>query len=279
MKFDMGRAWGDATRLLSANIGVIAIVAGVFFFLPQLVMNLQMTSVIGQIATTGRLATGQLGPEGAMNEMLAIYAQLWWAFALLIVAEIIGLLGLLALLTDRQRPTVGEALLFGGLAFFPYLGAIILIYLVMLVVLGIPLGLAIYSGSNAAVAIVGLAALVVLLYGAVKVSLIPAIIATERVLNPIKALTRSWQLTKGNSVRIFLFYVLLFVVLFVVALVVSLVVGLIVALLGTAGALWGNGILSSAVNSVWVVLFVAILASIHHQLAGPSDAGLAETFG
>lgn len=279
MKFDMGRAWGDATRLLSANITVISIVAAVFFFLPYLVMNLQLSNVMGQLLAAGPLSAGQLGPEAALGQITAIYAQLWWVLLLVIVGQTIGMLGLLALLTDRQRPTVGEALVFGILAFFPYLGAIVLLYLLMLVVLGIPMGVAVYSGSNAAVAIVGLAALVAFVYAAVKFSLVPAVIATERVLNPFKALVRSWRLTKGNSVRIFLFYLLLIIVLVVVALVVSFVVGLIVALLGPAGALWGNGVLSSVVNSAWVVLFVAILASVHHQLAGPSDAGLAETFG
>lgn len=279
MKFDMGRAWSDATRLLSGNIAVISIVAAVFFFLPYLVMNLQLTSVIGQFTAAAQLQTGQLTPGAALGQVTAIYARLWWVLVLVIAGQTIGMLGLLALLTDRQRPTVGQALMFGVLAFVPYLGTIILVYLLMLVVLGIPMGLAVYSGSTAAAVTVGLAVLVAFVYGAVKFSLIPAVIATERVLNPVKALVRSWRLTKGNSVRIFLFYLLLLVVLFVVALVVSFAVGLMVALLGSGGALWGNGILSSVVNSAWVVVFVAILAAVHHQLAGPSEAGLAETFG
>ena len=34
MKFNLDTAWKDASRLLSRNLGLLAVVAGVFFFLP-----------------------------------------------------------------------------------------------------------------------------------------------------------------------------------------------------------------------------------------------------
>ena len=40
MKFDMGAAWNEAMRLISGNLQVIAIVAGVFFFLPYFAFSL-----------------------------------------------------------------------------------------------------------------------------------------------------------------------------------------------------------------------------------------------
>ena len=42
MKLDMGRAWSDAIALLRGNQQVILIVAGVFFFLPNLALALLM---------------------------------------------------------------------------------------------------------------------------------------------------------------------------------------------------------------------------------------------
>jgi hypothetical protein len=273
MKFDMGRAWGDAARLLGANSGVIAIVAGVFFFLPNLAMTLLLANSLSQIT-----AVNPQDATAAFAEVFALYGRIWWIFPITGIAQVIGLLALLSLLADRQRPTVGEALVFGATAFFPYLGAMILLYLALLCVLGIPIGLAYLTGSTALIVIVALLAFVALLYVATKFSLVPAVMATERVLNPVKAIARSWQLTRGNSVRIFLFYVLLAVVLVVVALVVSMVGGVVFALLGSGGAIVGNGIFSSALNAVWLALFMAVLAAVHHQLAGTSTAGLAETF-
>ena len=42
MKLDMNRAWTEALSLIQANIGVVATVAGVFFFLPYLAFALLM---------------------------------------------------------------------------------------------------------------------------------------------------------------------------------------------------------------------------------------------
>ena len=273
MKFDMGQAWSDTTRLLTANIGMIAIVAGVFFFLPYAAMTLLLTNSLGQM-----MASDPQNPTAAFDQIFALYSHIWWVFVLVGVGQGIGMLGLLSLLTDRQRPTVGEALLIGAKTFVPYLGAILLLYVLMAFVIGIPVALAYAAGSAALTVIVVIAVLIALLYAMTKFSLIPAVMATEQVLNPVKAIDRSWRLTKGNSVRIFLFYVLLFVVLIVVAIVVSIIAGLLAALLGGQMAIVANGIVSAAVNSAWVALFVAVLAAVHHQLAGPPLADIAETF-
>ena len=103
-------------------------------------------------------------------------------------------------------------------------------------------------------------------------------IAIERETNPLTALGRSWRLTKGNSVRLFFFMVLLLIAIVVIGGVVSMVVGLVFALFGATAALIGQAIVSGLLNAIWVVLFLAVLAAIHHQLAGPSTETVRETF-
>src|SRR3569833_1479362 len=198
IKFDMGQAWSDTTRLLTANIGMIAIVAGVFFFLPYAAMTMLLTNSLGQM-----MVSDPQNPTAAFDQIFALYRHIWWVFVLVGVGQGIGMLGLLSLLSDRQRPTVGEALLIGAKTFVPYLGAILLLYVLMAFVLGIPVALALAAGSTALTVIVVIAVLVALRYAMTKFSLIPAVMATEQVLNPVKAIDRSWRLTKGNSVRIF----------------------------------------------------------------------------
>ena len=134
------------------------------------------------------------------------------------------------------------------------------------------------GASIAAGVLVGALALVAFCYLFAKFVLTPAVIAIERQANPIAALSRSWRLTKGNSVRIFFFLVLLFFALGLVGAVVSGVVGLVLALGGAETALIGQAIVSSLVYAVFYVILLSLLAAIYRQLAGPSTEAVRETF-
>ena len=274
MKFDMGAAWNEAMRLIAANRQVVAIVAGVFFFLPYLAF---MLLFMNQMEALEAAQMAHPNPEAVGAAMMDFYGQIWWAILLMVVIQAIGMLGLLALLTDRSRPTVGEALSIGAKLFLPYLGA----QLVVSVVLGIMMLLPFAVGAAVSVTagvLLGLIAIVALCYLFTKFMLVPPVIAIERETNPLTALGRSWRLTKGNSVRLFFFMVLLLIAIVVIGGVVSMVVGLVFALFGATAALIGQAIVSGLLNAIWVVLFLAVLAAIHHQLAGPSTETVRETF-
>lgn len=271
MKLDMGRAWNEATALISSNKQVVTIVAGVFFFLPYLAVALLLPE-----ATPPQVDPGD--SEAALEAMTALYADYWWAFLLIAVAQGVGVLALFALLTDRARPTVSEALSRGVKGFLPYLAAQILMVLGFTLVLGIPLGLAGVSGMPAIIAVVGLVAIVAAIYAFIKLSLITPVIGIEQLYNPVAVLVRSWKLTKGNSLRLLAFYLLLFVVFIVISVLVTLVAGAIFAAFGGDLELIGNGIVGSLVNAVFVVLYLAVLAAVHRQLAGPSAEAVSETF-
>ncbi|HEY8604859.1 glycerophosphoryl diester phosphodiesterase membrane domain-containing protein [Tsuneonella suprasediminis] len=274
MKFDMSKAWEDATRLISANRDVMLVVAGVFFFLPYfafaLLMGNRMVEVEASMASNG-------DPEAAMQAMTALYGSIWWVIILVTIVQGIGMLGLLALLTDRRRPTVGEALAIGAKLFVPYLVAQLLVGFAMGLLMIVPIAIG-AAGSVAAAVIVGLALVVLAIYVFVKFVMVAPVIAIERVSNPIAALRRSWRLTKGNSLRIFLFLMLLMLAIAVVGSVIGLVVGLILAIGGPEVATIGQAIVSGLMNSVWVTLLLAVLAAIHRQLTGGSPEAVSETF-
>lgn len=274
MKFDMTAAWSEAMRLIAANRQVIAVVAGVFFFLPYLVFMLMFSN---QMEALEASQAGNPDPEAMGQAMMSFYGEIWWVILVAAVIQGIGMLGLLALLTDRRRPTVGEALKIGAKLFLPYFGAQLLISLLfgLMVLIPIAVGAAV---SVAAGVLIGLVALVASLYLFTKFLLMPAVIAIEHEANPIAALGRSWRLTKGNSVRIFLFVFLLFVAVIVVGGVLSMIVGLVFALGGPETALIGNAVVSGLINAVFYVIFLAVLAAIYRQLAGPSTETVSETF-
>ena len=154
------------------------------------------------------------------------------------------MLGILALLTDHRRPTVAEALKIGASKILSYLAAYLLLGLAFgLIAIALVGGLAATGSVGASV--VGIFASVVLLaYFFTKFSLVPPVLVKEGISNPITALARSWQLTKGNSLRLFGFFFLLIIALSVVMIVISMVVTFTLSLLGTEAMMFGSGLVS-----------------------------------
>ena len=99
MKLDMGRAWNDAVSLLRANQQVVLIVAGVFFFLPNLALSLLMPETMGQAET--RVA-GEPDFDAMIETVTTMYGEIWWQILLVSLASAIGMLGLLTALVERN---------------------------------------------------------------------------------------------------------------------------------------------------------------------------------
>ena len=266
----MNRAWNEAMALLSANRQVVSIVAGVFFFLPYVVFMLAMPdtgSAIGDPETM----------EAAYAQMGDFYASYWWLLIILFFVQGTGMLGMLALLTDFRRPTVGEALAIGARKVLPYLGACLLAGFAIALIFTI-------VATISALAIAELAFVAILLlipamaYAMVKFSLVAPVLVKEETNNPIVAMRRSWRITKGNSFRVFGFYFLLMVVLLVVTMVISMLVAVLMAALGPEAGHFVNAIISSLINALWVTGFLAVLSAVHDQLSGTSAGEIAETF-
>ena len=265
MKFDMGRAWNEATAMIAANRTVLLVIAAVFFFLPAVAFSLLVP---------GAMAMETLDPA---NPLAALGAMFFIGFLIYLIVTYIGTLAMLNLLSDRTRPTVGQAIGAGAKGFLPYFLAQILLFL------GLGLLAAIIFGIAGAIGVVlmVLAALIVvpvLVWLYTKFSLTAAVIAVEHVYNPIKALARSWKLVSGNSLRLFAFYLVLLVTFIVVYIVLSLIIALPTALLGAEAALIATAILQGLLGMVFTILFIAIIAAVHSQLAGPNIREVQETF-
>jgi len=269
IKFDMGKAWRDAVAMISANREVMLVVSGVFFFLPGFAAALLMPDMQPPVGAS---------PEQTEQVLLDFYSRNAPIFVVMALIQTVGLIALIALLRDDRKPTVGEALKIGGVGLLPYIGTQLLIaaglVLLVAVLVGVPIGL----GVGVIGGILGVLCVPLVIYVLVKFSLVTPVIAIEKVMSPIAALQRSWALTKGNSVLLFAFYLLLMVVFFVIAIVIGLVFGVLFALLGTGTAyMIVNGIFSGVLGAAATMIFSAVLAAVHHQLA-ESVSGISRTF-
>jgi hypothetical protein len=271
MKFSMSEAWREATAMMSANRELLLIIAALFFLLPNL-----LAAVIMPDMQQAMMADPE-NAEAVMSELLAETGPLLLVGGLvLVLVQIVGNLAMLALLRDANRPTVAEALRAGLAGLVPAIGFYLLLALGFV-------GMAFVIGLLAAVSpglgvVVALLCVVGVIYALIKLSLVLAVIAIEKISNPIAAMRRSWQLTKGNSLRLFLFFLLLFIVYLVVAIVVGMIVGALALALGEDAALVVNGVISGVLSAAVTVVIVAVVAAIHRQLSGPMGASVSQTF-
>jgi hypothetical protein len=264
MKLDLSAAWDGATAMIRANREVILVLAGVFFFLPYLAFSLFLPD-------TG-IAEASAANEGDMEAMAAIvmeyYAEFWWALLLLALIQSVGAIASLAVLGDHARPTVGDAIK-RGISLLPtQFGANILTALAIMAPIVLASGIGAATGSAAIIGLLTLISLPIAIYIVVKLSLTSPAIAIEQLRNPLAAIARSWRLTKGNSFRLFFFFLLLFVAFVVASTVLNLIIGLVLALLGEALQLIGLAITGALVNAIFSVVAYAVLASVHQRLAG-----------
>ena len=277
-KLDMGLAWTQATGWIGSNRDTIGAIAGLFFFLPSLALALFAPELVAPQPAAPAGADPEVAMQAMMNQITQAYTDNWLIFAVITIIQFVGSLALLALLTDRGRPTVREALMIGLASMLPYLAAQVMSTLGIALMIGIPLGLIAAAGSPVAAVLAGFVLVLIGLYIFVKFTLTAPVMAIEGERNPVKALMRSWRLTKGNSFRIALFLLLLFFTIGIIAALVTGVLGLALSALGTQIATIGNGVVSAIVNSGLGVLFLLVIGAVHRQLAGQSPEGLAATF-
>ena len=264
MTFDSNRAWQQATAAIRANREVLFALSGVFFLLPSLAFALlfpQPTPPAG------------MDEQAAASFLLQYYGASVPYMIPVTVLQAGGTLALLTLLTDRRRPTVGDAIRTGFVALLPYLASQLLLGLAAGMLGGLALTLAALTGSKGVVGLALLLAMGALLYIAVRTSLSAPVIAVDGVRNPIAALSRSWRLTQGSVMRIMVFYALILLAFAVVLSVVLTLSGLLLALVlpaKLAGIV--SAVLSAALGAGMALTFVAVLAAVHAQLAGePAD--------
>jgi hypothetical protein len=278
-KLDMGAAWAGATGLIAQNKDTVSAIAGLFFFLPYLTVSLLAPDIANPEPID--IAPGT-SPDAAMEAMMEQfsqgYSENWPMFLLATIVQFIGSLALLALLSNRDRPNVGEAIKRGFGAAPSYFVSQVLVALLMAVVIGVPLGIAVASQSGMLAGLLAPVLMLGALYIFVKFALLAPVIAIEGLRNPIAAMQRSWRLTKGNSFRIVLFVMLLFLTLGIIVLLLSIVLGLVFALFDETVASIGNAVVASFTNTLFAVVGLLVLASVHQQLAGPSGEELAATF-
>ncbi|MFY7838504.1 MAG: hypothetical protein ACOVQ0_19705 [Novosphingobium sp.] len=268
---DSTLAWKSATRLVSANRDMLMAIAGVFFLLPSLAFSV--------FVPEPQMPPGT--PPRAMMEMLT---EAWTAsLPLLVIVTLLQMAGtvtMLIVMTDRTRPTVGQAIHRGFLALGPYVLAQIIVGGALGTGFLLLVSAAALTGQQAIAAVVIIGAFIAMIWSSLRMALVAPVLAIEAERNPINALKRSWALTSGNSGRLLAFFVLAGLLFAVVYGLAMMLVG-VVLVLTTDGSVQQvlTAAVSSSITAGALVYFVAMLAAVYRQLAGETAEEIGDIFG
>lgn len=268
--FDSNRAWSDAANMVSANRDLLLALAGVFLVVPAFAVGMLLPPPEPQDGAELQAILANMGEYYQSNAMVLVAMALF---------QMIGTLTILALFTDSHRPTVGEAIRLG----FRYTPTAIAAQLILglaigaMVLLPITLGGATKSPGFTALGL--LAAIGLGIWAMVRLSLVAPAVMVDRLINPLRALERSWRLTEGNVLRLLAFYALVLIGFVVIMLVAEGVTRLLLIMVASAKTTdivaTLAGTLMQAAMSIY---FVAISAASHRQLSGPSVQSTVDKF-
>lgn len=272
MHFDMNRTWEQAIGLVRKNFQLLALLAGVFMLLPSVLFYVAFPDILAMMSVTA-------DPEAMEAQMLAVMPQLMTFGLIALLVQMVGYMAMIALM-GGDRPTVGESIARGVKGLPALIAAAIIFaigYVVGTLVLGMVVALiagllgAASEGAAAGLgAILSFVLLAAMLYVMVRFCLTLPTIVLDRV-GPLKALGRSWRLTKPRAWAIFGFFALLFVAYMVLSMLLFIVFGAFGFVAG--GAVGGGtalvlGLLTGVIGALAAMLMSGILVSMHEQLSG-----------
>ncbi|HEX4847085.1 MAG TPA: hypothetical protein VFV30_02990 [Novosphingobium sp.] len=260
-RFDSNRAWQEGSSAVAGNRDALLALAGVFIVVPTFALT---TLAPFPAVEQGKDATHLL-------EALGVYFdEHWLAVSAVIVAQFIGTLCMLALISERSRPTVSEAIRLAFRFAPPFLAGMALIMLAMPIIASVPGALLGISGV-AALSLLGLGAgFVLAFYGLSRLSLFGPAVLTEQRFNPFAALRRSLELTRDNGWRLTTFLVLLTLAFRLVGLLIVAAASLLTTVAaGPESAAVVAAFFDSVMQGAYFTFLVAVLSAAYRQLAEP----------
>jgi flagellar biosynthesis protein FlhB len=235
MTFSYSAVWDDTMRLLREHGALLAAVAGVFIFLPAL--------LFARYLPPPHVAD----PARAWELFLEYYRQV---FPWLVLESLFSLVGTAAMLRLVLAPgtSVGAALVY-GLMLLPFY---FLMYLLISVMVSIGFVLLILPGLY----LVGR-----------MVPAAPVMVAEDR-RNPIDAIRRTFEITKGRGWAVFGLVFIVAIVGFILLAVITMLIGFVLLLV--AGPELGRlltTVLSSAGNAALATVILMLYVAIYRALA------------
>ncbi|WP_430414560.1 hypothetical protein [Parasphingorhabdus sp.] len=240
MKLNYMQCWNGAMALFGAHKEAIVAIAGVFVFLPTLLM----AQFVGEPLLNG---------NEDLDAMMAVYSAYFSENLIAIVTSNLfisfGVLAICFALTPSDNFTVAENLRRTFKAF------------VVFIIANLLAGFAFFGGLMLFI-IPGF-------YIFCRLILVPVFVADTPERNPLEILKNSWAATKGNGFSIMMFLLIIYVVGIVTIGVLQAVTGVITGL-ATSGAGWPliGSLVAALTGTIFQIILTTVTVSIYIELTG-----------
>ena len=236
MKFSYSAVWDDIVRLFRAHGSLVVALAGVFIFLPALL-------------TAHFLPQPQAASAAELVPVLKAYLRENWFWLLLEnLLNMVGVIAILRLIFPRGGSTVAGVIA-AAVAILPF-------YFLTSLVTGI------------AIAIGFMLLFVPGLYLFGRLAPVGVVVVAEDRRNPIDAIRRSLEITKGRGWAVLGMVLLVAFAAIVVMLVINNVLGvLLITVAGVEVGLFLSLIVTAATAAAFTALITLLYAAIYRNLA------------
>lgn len=279
MRFSGSRALSEAFQTMLARIGPLLAISVIGYLVIFALTGGLMATVLPQMMTS--MQAGEASPAaviaGAGFGLILFYIVIYGVSFAQQVA-------LCRMCSDRHEPSIGGAIRAGvksvptlfGVAILLLIAAVAAMLVVSLAIAAVAAG----SDSPGLAFVMGLLVLIGCVWLFARLSMVLPVVAIDDVRNPITAISRAWQLTRGHTLRLVLVYALMLVVMGVLLVVFSaLTLGSFnPGTVPSIGNMVGFGTLMLVFGLTVGLYFMALVAAIHSQLAGASTSAVEDTF-
>jgi hypothetical protein len=241
MKFSYTELWNDTVRMLQSNLAILVALAGVFIFLPNLLI----------------IHFFPAPPEVAPDEALRVLLEYWRAIApwalLSQIVQMIGGISIYLILLGKRGSTVGGVIA-TSLVILPFYflaslisGFIVFAGLILLIVPG--------------------------LYLFARLVPLGPVVVAEGTRNPIETIRRAFALSRGNGWAILGLFMLIAIAGTVAGKVLVWLLGILFVYLASQDiADLLTQIVQALATSALALVIVVLAAAVYRALAGEKSA-------
>lgn len=286
---DIGRVFSTSFAMLRQRFWPLLGMWAVFFVIQIVAMFALIIAIAGMgLAGSAGLSAGIDDPSALAGLGIGMIVFMVLFYAGYIVLVLAQQAALVTLASPLEEPSFGGALTRGFKSALPFLGITVLLllgYVALLMALAAVTGGAALAGDSAGGMMGGLLVLLflpVLVYLGCRFSVLVAVVAVDQVFNPFTAIRRSWSVTGGKVLAIFL-------ALLGFLLLSSVILGLPVMLMFGAASASGPDSVAGAGVALSLLLFFPLIivytifasafsSALHAVVTGGGAERLEEVF-